>query len=89
MKLNINTLNQAIMETNNDNFKRPPRPDQKPNSNRVQACSGKQYGDRCSWKDATGKINDGFCIYNKWGLGAGELFCAERDYRETDPDENS
>lgn len=49
--------------------------------NRVEACAGSSYGMACTWYTSDGMPQNGICIYNKWGLDKGELFCAKKDYR--------
>lgn len=51
-------------------------------SARIEACKDKKYGDDCSWVDENGRIQNGKCVYDKWGVSNGPLFCATRDYRD-------
>lgn len=55
---------------------------------RVAACKNKKYGDYCTWQSNSGS-QTGRCIWDKWGLTNGELFCAKKDYREDDDSLNS
>lgn len=48
---------------------------------RFDACKGKKFGDRCSFNATTKSLQTGYCIYDKWGLTPGELFCAKADYK--------
>lgn len=48
---------------------------------REQACVGKKYGDSCTWRADDGSLQTGICIYDKWGLTDGKLFCAKKDYK--------
>lgn len=57
------------------------------NSPRIKACEGKKYGASCSWKADDGSVQSGKCIYDKWGLTAGPLFCAKADYFNNDSTE--
>ncbi len=50
-------------------------------SERITACQGKSYGDACTWTANSGVTQKGKCIYDKWGLTKGKLFCAGADYR--------
>ena len=50
-------------------------------SEREKACVGKQFKDSCAWRANDNSIQNGICIYNKWGLTRGRLFCAKADYQ--------
>ena len=49
-------------------------------SEREKACVGLKYGDKCTWESTTHGPQNGICIYNKWVLPGGSLFCAKKDY---------
>lgn len=49
-------------------------------SAREAACVNKQHGQSCQWIADNGSTQTGKCIYNKWGLRPGKLFCAKADY---------
>ena len=55
-----------------------------PSSARIKACEGKKYGNYCVWIDNNGMLQDGKCIYNKYGISNGVLFCAKADYKSED-----
>lgn len=50
-------------------------------SAREEVCKGKKYGDYCEWVDDNGNKQTGACVYARYDITPGPLFCARRDYR--------